>query len=98
MAGGTLCALLRVQKGIAFCATLGAILWFIFHGYPVVVCFLVALACIFQIVLFLYLAAFVDALAKAQAEMLRSALSSMCLSAGVPDPEIPQDEEDDQDA
>jgi len=97
-AGEMLCLIFRVQSVLAFCASLAVILWLIFHGYSTLVCGLIGLGCIFQVLLFLCLAQFVDALAKAQMETLRTTLSCLCLSKGLPDGFLPADDEKDEPA
>ncbi|WP_040550091.1 hypothetical protein [Pedosphaera parvula] len=96
VAGETLDSVLRIQTGVVFCAALGIILWLIFHGYSTIVCFLVGLGSLFQVVVFYFLSGFVRALTQTQVETLRSSLSCMCLSAGIPDPELPTDESEDE--
>src|SRR4051812_42367887 len=87
VAGEFVVMLLRIQAGVAFCATLGVIIWMVFHGYTVWPIFFVGLAWVFQVVLFLYLASFAQALTETQVETMRSSLTTMCLTLGLPDPE-----------
>jgi hypothetical protein len=84
-AGETLCLVLKVQAGMAFVVSLAAILWLVFHGYSALICWLLGLVCLFQVIVFFYLSQFVEGLAKANMETLRTTLSCLCLSAGLPD-------------